>query len=288
MQSPAAPARWAIPVALVALTVLVAVAATKAREHWRATEELRRPLASLAAPGPEQVALDCAALPGPRRWVILVLGQSNAANHVQTRADAGPGVFVFHAGRCYAARDPLPGASGDGGSVWTRLAPMLIASGQVDSVLLVPLAVNASTVAQWLHHPALVRAQNETFGALRQNRLEASHVLWHQGEADSYKRTTAEDYRRDLLALFQRLREQGVRAPIWVARATLCQQRRNPEVRAVQEALPAEQPGLRAGPDLDALFGPEHRYDGCHFGTGSALLAAEAWRDALLGPGPRP
>jgi hypothetical protein len=128
----------------------------------------------------------------------------------------------------------------------------------------------------------MVQQLADTLEALRRARLEVTHVIWYQGEAESFKQTSAPEYRRHLLSVLQRVRDGGVAAPIWVARSTLCQQRSNPAVRQAQAALPDEVPGLRAGPDMDDLFGPAHRYDGCHFSTASALLAAGAWREALL------
>src|SRR4051812_7416200 len=51
----------------------------------------------------------------PSTFVFLVLGQSNAANHGETRHRADGNVFAFD-GKLYEAEDPLPGATGDGGS----------------------------------------------------------------------------------------------------------------------------------------------------------------------------
>lgn len=52
-----------------------------------------------------------------------------------------------------AARCQWPG----GGSVWTRLAPRLLQSPGVEHVLLVPLAVGGTTMAQCNSHPVLVQ-----------------------------------------------------------------------------------------------------------------------------------
>ena len=278
--------RSSVMVVLAAL--MLGLAGAAAWHAWRAGEEFRRPLTALALPAPQQHALDCGRLtvPGQRLMVVLVLGQSNAANHVQSRATGGPGVYAWHEGRCFEAVDPLPGASGEGGSLWTRLGPLIVASAAYDGVLFVPLAVNATSVAQWHWHPALSERLRRTLLALRAAKLEPSHAIWYQGEADSFKQTSAADYRRDFVRLLQELRGLGLQAPLWLAQATKCQKRSNPAVRSVQEALPQELPGVRAGPDMDALFGPQDRYDGCHFSTDSATLAAQAWQQALFAPAP--
>jgi hypothetical protein len=285
--------RWAVKsqtlpaVWLVAMLAAAAVAHFGWR-HWRAGAELRQPLPPMAQPGPQHGVHDCshlASAPG-RLMVVLVLGQSNAANHVQNRAAGGANVYTWHQGRCLDATDPLPGATGDGGSLWTRLGPRIVAAGIAEAVLFAPVAVNATSVSQWARHPELIGGLQTTVQGLHAAGLQASHVIWYQGEADSFKQTSAAAYRRDFLLVLQRLRKLGVHAPVWMAQATLCQQRSNPQVRALQAALPREGPGVRAGPDMDALFGPSHRFDGCHFGTESALLAAEAWRQALQSAAP--
>lgn len=268
--------------AIVAVSLAVLAAGWGAWTWWRAGKELRRPLASPAQPGPQHTALDCARLPRERLMIVLVLGQSNSANHAESRASGGPGVYSWHEGRCYDAQDPLPGASGDGGSLWTSLGPMLRAAGAADHVLFVPLGVTTTSVAQWRRHPILVQRLETTARALAASNLAPTQVIWYQGEADSFNATKPDDYRRDFKAVVARLRELGVQAPVYVALSTLCQQRSNPAVREVQRALPTELERVRPGPDMDALFGPTHRYNGCHFGTSSRPLAAEAWRRALM------
>lgn len=236
------------------------------------------PIAGLTALHRE---VDCGSIERSRLLVLLVLGQSNAANHGQTRAGPAAGVFGFHEGRCFEAADPLPGASGDGGSVWTRLAPQLLQPGQVDAVLLVPLAVNSTSIEQWNRHPVLLGGLQRLLGQLNNSGFRVSKVLWHQGEAESFKDTSGEAYREGFTRWLERLRGLGVDAPVWVARATRCQTRGNAAVSAVQAELPGQLAGVRAGPELDRLFDTHHRYDGCHFSSAGLTAAAQAWRAAI-------
>ena len=66
--------------------------------------------------GKEEVPALHAFVPGAA--VILVVGQSNAANEGSGRYPAGPGVFNWNLvdGKCYRAADPLLGASGTEGA----------------------------------------------------------------------------------------------------------------------------------------------------------------------------
>lgn len=271
---------------VLAAALLLGAGAWAGWAAWQASGPLRHPLAPLAQPGTQHTVQDCAALQASRSrvLVLLVLGQSNAANHAQSRAAGGAGVYSWYRGRCYAAVDPLPGATGTGGSVWTRLGPLLVQGvrGRAhDAVLWVPLAIDATSVAQWARHPRLVDGLQDTVRGLRSSGFEPAHVLWLQGEAEAFKATSAADYRRDFGQVLQRLRELGVQAPVWVAQASLCQQRSNPAVRAAQALLPQQFEDVKAGPDMDALFAPALRFDGCHFSTQGAAQAAQAWWQVL-------
>ncbi len=217
-----------------------------------------------------------------RTMVALVLGQSNAANSGETQAGESPGVYEFYRGRMYAARDPLLGADGDGGSVWMRLAARAIDRGAYDTIVLVPLAAGGSEIQRWTPggdlHPRLLSVVDEARGA----QLQFTHVLWHQGEADAMRGTTARAYEERFRLLVSALRARGVTAPIYVARASRCA-RHHPsdEIRQAQQALVERADGVFAGPDTDILgFGD--RYDGCHFTTEGLERAAVLWLQAIL------
>src|SRR5262249_41230250 len=67
-------------------------------------------------------------VPCPRQaFVLLALGQSNAANQVGEPVSAVgdlPAYAFFH-GRCFRIEDPIPGATGRDGSLWTHFAQRL-------------------------------------------------------------------------------------------------------------------------------------------------------------------
>jgi hypothetical protein len=206
--------------------------------------------------------------------VLLVLGQSNAGNHGTGRGASTRGV-VWHAGRCYAIADPLAGATGDGGSVWSRLADDLASP----NLVLVVFAVDATRISDWTagsvgaHLDALI-------DDVRRHGIAVSAVLWGQGEADARASVTRDDYARELESLVRRLRERGIGAPILVARSTRCRNTGSAAVRDAVALVAANTPGVVAGPDLDALD-EATRADGCHFNAAGLQRAALLWRDAL-------
>ena len=82
---------------------------------------------------------------GPRTAVILIAGQSNAANSgAQRHTTRHPDRVVnFVSDRCFVAASPLLGATGFAGELWTPVADQLIDSGAFDRVVLAPVGVGA-------------------------------------------------------------------------------------------------------------------------------------------------
>src|SRR5215467_702484 len=219
--------------------------------------------------------------------VLLILGQSNGANHGETRSTANRAVFNFNPfdGLCYRACDPLLGATGNGGSPWCILGDAMIADGFAQSILLCSLAVGGSTVAEWA--PGGTYHHRLTYGiaALRQAGFEPTYVLWHQGEADALYGTSAEDYSKAFRELVTSLRELGVRVPIYVAIASYFV---IPEgygasqaiIRRAQQSLISPQHAILPGPDTDMI---RDRFDGSHMGTAGLREHARLWQISLSG-----
>lgn len=188
---------------------------------------------------------------GPRTAVIVVAGQSYAANMPFTDPDAYVSQYtprgavsqlnVFD-GNFYAAADPLLGTSGVGGSMWTRMADRLIQSGKYDSVVLVPLAVGGSSVHDWQPGGSLFRKLELAFRELQTaGGLAPTHFIWEQGVADSVSDPNA--YASALFSMFGTLRSHGMTAPIYMnvnseSGGTVAP---DPGVAAKQAAFGAEQ-----------------------------------------------
>jgi len=82
--------------------------------------------------------------------VLLLIGQSNAANYQGQRHRSGDDrVINFSAGHCYRADSPLLGADGELGETWTLLGTKLIQSGLYRTVILIPAAVGGSAIHRW-------------------------------------------------------------------------------------------------------------------------------------------
>lgn len=212
----------------------------------------------------------------PTALVIAALGQSNAGNHVDlpVAADHALPAYVWFRGRCYPAADPLPGSSGEGGSLWTLLAHRLArVTGR--PVVVIAGGADGSSVASWADRTWFqARRMERAMQAAARNGLPADLVVWHQGETDSVAGTSAADYERDLRLVIGRFaasarRDREGRGALWlVFQASRCGAAStvSEAIRSAQRAVATPERGVYPGPDTDAL-GDDWRTDGCHFNS---------------------
>ena len=227
--------------------------------------------------------VDCARLRAAHPLVLLVLGQSNAGNHGEPTPGGSTAIWMMDAGVCSISADPLPGATGAGGSVWTWLPAGLAALGITRPVLIQLLAVDASSVDDWVRPASPLRqrllaslAANATTG------MAPDLVLWQQGETDARIRTPEARYVAKLKALAQLLTEKGISAPMVLALSTVCRTAPAKALRDAVRDLPRQDSHFRLGPDTDML-NVTLRRDGCHWSQAGRQQAAELWAAALSG-----
>lgn len=220
-------------------------------------------------------------LQGKKLMVALVFGQSNAANHGESPQAAGENVYTFYRGNVYRARDPLPGATGEGGSVWTRLGDRLLRELDYEAVIFVPIGVGGTAIEQWHPQGNLYPRIRQAIASVQQQQLEITHLLWHQGESDALKKTRKSEYQRLFREMLAAIRAQGVSAPIYVSVATRCGNLEgDEEIQQAQQELVDPQQKIYPGPNTDKLGAP-YRYDGCHFSDRGLEKVAELWLQQL-------
>lgn len=229
-----------------------------------------------------------------RTAVLLVLGQSNAANHAgqRYRSEHGARVLNFYGNRCFVAASPLLGSTDARGEYWTRLGNLLIASKKLDTVVIAPLAFSGSEVARWARGGDLNALLIETAKQLREAGYRVTDVLWDQGELDYVMGTSTDAYREQLLSMVDTLRQHQVSAPVYVSIASKCLEPSNggfktddpdnPVTRA-QLSLSETGDGIKRGVNTDEILDETDRYDDCHIGATGEEKVSRAWADILLG-----
>jgi hypothetical protein len=265
---------------LAALLALIVVAAFWHRQQ-RDTAALDAVLRGVRQRSTEP-ELACAQLSAGKPLVLLALGQSNAGNHGELSASSLAAVTLVVDDHCVLAQDPLPGATGNGGSIWRRLPDALARQGVVRPVVLSVFAVDGTAIDAWTDARSPVRQRLEArVMALRKLGLVPGIVLWQHGEADAHAGTGARAYADRLEQLRTLLTDAGVRAPILLARSTTCRSAADPAVRSAIEAAAAEPTHFALGPDTDLLQGARYRPDSCHFSVEGLNAAAKMWAERV-------
>lgn len=254
----------------------------------------QRAVTSLGPPVPENFGR-LKAFPGKREvrcpeqtrrtFVAVIIGQSNAANTGGQRFDSTDARTVNYAfGKCYQASDPLLGSNSDMGSVWIPFAERLLRSGRYDRVVLVPVAVGGTSIAQWRQGGALNAELQDTLRALKDSEYEATHFLWHQGEADKDAPDVYRFYSEGLASLIESTKAVFPKSRFLVSVASVCHlpTTTNPELRRAQMDAVNRGKGIFQGPDTDRLTGSRYRFDDCHFSYFGQLAVAHAWSDATM------
>jgi hypothetical protein len=213
----------------------------------------------------------------PRTLVAVLIGQSNASNTGGQRFRGPSNAVNFFAGKCFEAVDPLLGAADKQGSVWTLTAGLI--ADRYDHIVLVPLAVGGSTIAQW----------NTRFSPMLEKNLDslqktytATHFLWHQGESDAHT-TKPDDYVSGMKTLIETTRRRFPDSSFYVSLATFCELRggADPALHRAQRSLADPARRVYSGPDSDRFIALEDRYDGCHFSPVAQEKVAREWAKLL-------
>ena len=213
--------------------------------------------------------------------VAVVFGQSNTGNAGQSPLNPGPGVYSFYNGKLYAGYDPLPGSTGNRGSVWTRVARKLIARGKYDAVVLVPIGIASKRMTHWAPGGYLNSRLFREIRGLKSRGLSPTHMLWVHGETDAAVGTSKASYMSSFHKMLASVRKEGVDAPIYVSVTTKVGWR-GPDktIRSAQMELVDKSEGIYPGPDTDALGG-EYRYGKHHFNNRGLEVFADLWLDKL-------
>ncbi|MDH0867777.1 sialate O-acetylesterase [Mitsuaria sp. GD03876] len=272
-------------VALLSCAGMIAAGVAMLRESTGKTpaDDLARRLAAIH--DMPVTAPDCGAAFGNEQpVVVMVLGQSNAANHadpIPPSAAPVPPMPVLHLGGCGMAGAPVPGGTGTGGSLWPAVHQALGGRWQGHPIVWSVIAVEGSSIAEWTAPDSALRGYwQQQVDRIKGTRWPVAAVLWQQGEADARDRTAMADYRDALAALRAGIAARGVDAPWWIARSTYCPPHDGGQVReAVRELLVIPGSGFREGPDTDALSLPMR--NGCHFTVDGTARAAALWAQAL-------
>jgi lysophospholipase L1-like esterase len=215
-----------------------------------------------------------------RLMIVLTFGQSQAANYGETEYCSKENVYNYYNGKFYTAVDPLLGATGKRGSVWTRLGDKIIEQGLYDNVLFVPIAVGASGIESWSSDGNLYHRITDAIDGLRKYKLEITHMFWSQGSYDSWQHTpeAADEYKAEFMEMVDGIREYGVTAPIYVSVETYSYGNSDPYIQQAQRDLVNIDAKIYPGPNNDEI---KERWDGVHFSNKGLDKLANLWFEII-------
>jgi lysophospholipase L1-like esterase len=217
--------------------------------------------------------------------VFIVAGQSNSANHGGTRMTASSDlVSAWNGSGWVHAQDPMPIATGDGGSPWPVLGDLLAERFGVP-VGILSMGVGATPVSAWLPNggPCYSRLR-DALAAAGPNGVRA--ILWHQGESDVSGGTTQEQYVSRLGSVIAQTRKDAGRNVTWMIAVVGYNNHREfaanePGIRQAQKAL-CDGKTTFQGPTTDDLLGKEMRSDGIHLTQKGLREHAARWANELV------
>jgi hypothetical protein len=262
--------------------------AAGARDIWsdlKADRDLAARIDAVAQRRADAVVEPCPMAGEAGSLVLLVLGQSNAANQGGTAMPTTPErdgrITVFAGDQCARSGDPLPGGTGRSRSIWSGLEDALTSNGVRRRVVVALLAVDSTSIDDWTRPSSPLHERLERLiDSMLASGLRPDFVLWQQGESDARRGTSAGAYVQGFERLRETVRRRGVASPMLLAKSTYC---RNPATGAIRSAidhLVAAHADLRMGPDTDALVG-SMRVDDCHFSDAGLQAAAGLWAAAI-------
>lgn len=268
--------RRALACSLMVLASIGAIIAYQVMEQRRQTNSLTARLKQIVPAG-MHIELPCPEIAASHPFVLLALGQSNAGNHGSPPNTAVDPLTLISEGKCIKATAPLPGGTGTGGSIWQWVPPLLSPQKNARPMVLSVLAVDATSISDWTNQSSPLRDRLAAHVAsMHRLGLGPDLVLWQQGEADALIGTNSAEYSNKLGQLAAILKDSGNKAPIILARSTICRSAPSATIRSAIETTVSNDNRFRLGPDTDVLANDTFR-NGCHLTAEGLHSAAKMW-----------
>ncbi len=236
---------------------------------------------------PAAAIIPCSDISSADTPVVLAMGQSSGGNHGLADLPHPAPIPMASLQGCLWARESLQGATGRGGSVWSRLPAELALRKALPPVLMSELAVESSSIAEWTRQDNSLRVlllqhldQMKMLGRL------PTLILWNQGAADVRDGMSMEDYRAGLLALTASVQSQVGPVRMLLAPTARCRSEASTEFYKVVAHLVAMDSRFANSHLLDLALSADMRYGDCHLNVAglsrAATLGADAAHSALL------
>jgi len=218
-----------------------------------------------------------------RTVIAFLFGQSNSANHGGEKYQAAnANVTNYWNGKFFVAADPLLGATGWSGSVWTITANKMLSKDIADQIILVPAGVGSSYVNDWKQGGRLNAMLEKRLIEARADNLPITHFLWHQGESDNpvLGGISLNEYEKGLTGIIQLTQKYFPNSKFFIALVSRCGALPfSLELQNVQRKM-TKMENVYLGPNSDKIDLAD-RYDDCHFSGRGLERLSDAWVSAI-------
>ena len=225
--------------------------------------------------------------------IFITAGQSNSINFGHPRQKSIETLAVYFDGKKFRdASDPMPSATGNGGTPWPILGDLISRTTRAP-VCFYSATVNWLRVQYWIPGANSKNIERLVERAKWFGPHGFRAVLWVQGEADAdgapSTATTAQAYERDAQAMIEFSRAQlGWKVDWFVAGNSYIPPKGSEDWKPSIAAILSAQKSLWdkgiafRGPDTNDLVGSkDYRHDTIHFGQRGLTVHAERWFVAL-------
>lgn len=238
---------------------------------------------------------------GIKNLILIIAGQSlmgaeSPTAYTPTNSTAIDQLNIYD-GAVYAMSDPplgstyvLSSLSGSGaGSIGGRVADQFVSASVFARVVLVPVAVGASLVAQWGTGGALstricvALARLNAIGFTAQTNVTVG-ILWGQGEADNTAGTSQANYTTSLNQVIANAQSCGFSGRFFVNKETWSGGAVLSGVQTAQAAV-VNSSTVWAGANMDSLTATSRLTDNTHLNDAGMASAATLIYNAMVASG---
>lgn len=234
--------------------------------------------------------------PAVRTLVLITAGQSQwttitPSAFTPTNASAVDN-FNIYDGANYNCSGPLLGAQyspGRDGNISARVADLLVTNNKFDRVIVVPVAIGASSIAQWDTGTLAARIPVAIKRLAARNITPATTgvtfaLIWGQGESDAFNGTSQAAWEASFANIKSAAVAAGFSGRIFVVQETWGDGITYPTIRAAQAAV-VDNVTVFAGGDLDTLDASYRQAGNQHFSDTGAAAAAALVYNAMVASG---
>jgi len=204
--------------------------------------------------------------------VIVVLGQSNSANHLIYDDYKKNDHLNYFNGNCYSLTDPVLGATGENQSIVPALSSKILSN---KPIIFLTNGWSATSITEWSREDSELTsyANKNILEIAKKNNLK--YIIWIQGESDRHKNIDYKDHflKFKKLLLKNLTKEKKEHIKFIITQTSICRDIRDIKLNKHQKNL-GKMKNFYTTEVTDNLD-INYRYDGCHFNKFGVELITE-------------